>query len=165
MNIDDPAAPWNLYAIDRASAAAQTFRDVTLCRYGDKWLTYEEFCAVRDSAAAPGAAENPAQDAGVKGFAITENDWMGDEFDVEASIQEEYTDGEHRWTEYALRRSQYFRKRRTIGQSFNDWLLSELKAGSLRIVHFLLYTVSEDESGWGASLLIAERRILDCGQG
>ncbi len=152
MNIDDPAAPWNLYAIDRASASAQTVRDVTLCRYGDKWLTYEEFCAVRDSA---------AEYAGVKGFVITEYDWVGDEFDVEASIQAEYTDGEHRWNEYALRRSQYFRKRRTIGQTFNDWLLSELKAGSLRIVHFLCYTVSEDESGWGASLLIAERRILD----
>ena len=86
---------------------------------------------------------------------------MDDEFDVDASIQEEYTDGEHRWTEYALRRSQYFRKTRTIGQSFNDWLLSELKAGSLRIVHFLCYTVSEDESGWGAALIIAERRIVD----
>lgn len=160
MNIDDPAAPWNLYAIDRASALAQADRDVTLCRYGDKWLTYEELRAVRDSAAAPGAVGNAARDAGVKGFAIAEADWMGDEFDVEASIQEEYTDGENRWNEYALRRSQYFRKSRKIGQSFNDWLLSELKAGSLRVVHFLWYTVSEDESGWGASLLIAERRIL-----
>lgn len=161
MNIDDPAAQWNLYAIDRASAVAQTFRDVILCRYGDKWLTYEELCAVRDSAAAPGAVSDAAQDAGVKGFAITEVDWMGDRFNVEAWIQEEYTDGEHRWNEYALRRSQYFRKRRIIGQSFSDWLLAELKAGSLRIVHFLCYSVSEDESGWGASFLIAERRILD----
>lgn len=161
MNIDDPAAPWNLYAIDRASAQAQNSRNVTLCRYGDKWLTYEEFCVVRDSPPAPGAVGVAAQDASVKGFAISEDDWMGDEFDVEASIQEEYTDGENRWNEYALRRSQYFRKRRTIGQSFNDWLLSELKAGSLRIVHFLCYYVSEDESGWGAALLIAERRILD----
>lgn len=161
MNIDDPAAPWNLYAIARASAQAQADRDVTLCRYGDKWLAYEELCAVRDSAAAPVAVGSAVQDAGVKGFAISECDWMGDEFDVEASIQLEYTDGEHRWNEYALRRSQYFRKSRAIGQSFNDWLLSELKAGSLRVVHFLCYTVSEDESGWGAALLIAERRILD----
>ena len=80
---------------------------------------------------------------------------------VEASIDTEYTDGELRWNEYGLRRSQYLRKRRKIGETFDHWLRSALKGGSLRKVDFLTYgQIGEEDDGEHFFYLIAERRIV-----
>ena len=159
MNIDDPAAPWNRYPIDRASALDQTFVAVVLSRIGDRWVAYYR---QRESAIEEVVENSPAK-ARAEGF-ISDSlvEELGDDFEVEAEISTEYTDGEHRWNEYGLRRSEHFRKHRKIGETFDHWLKAALKAGSLRKVDFLEYRLPPDDEGQDdAVYVIAKRRIVD----
>jgi hypothetical protein len=160
MNVDDPAAPWNRYAIDRASAQAQTDRAVVLSRVKDTWLVYYTPNRPPNSKV---AAKMDVQETLEQDFiSDSVEELFGNDFEVEASIDTEYTDGELRWNEYGLRRSQYLRKRRKIGETFDHWLRSALKAGSLRKVDFLTYgQIGEEDDGEHFFYLIAERRIVD----
>lgn len=160
MNIDDPAAPWNRYPIDRTSALAQLGHAVVLSRMGDRWMVYytPRRPATKRSAANWAAQETLEQDF----ISESMQELLGSEFEVEAEIQTEYTDGELRWNEYGLRRSEYFRKRRKIGETFEHWLKSALKSGSLREVKFLTYGLPSDvDDDEPAFYLVAERRIVD----
>jgi hypothetical protein len=91
---------------------------------------------------------------------------LGSEFEEEASIDTEYTDGEILWNENGLRRSGYFRKRHKKGETFDLWLKSVLRAGSLRKLEFLTYGLPIDVDDDDHALYrIAERRIVDSGLG
>lgn len=156
MNIDNPAAPWNRYPIDRTSALAQLGRAVVLSRIRDRWMVY--YTATSESAASWAAHEAPDQDFISESMQAE----LGSGFEVEASVDNEYTDGELRWNEYGLRRSEYFRNRRKIGETFDHWLKSALRAVSLRKVEFLTYGLPSDvDDDDHAYYFIAERKIFD----
>ena len=160
MNIDDPAAPWNRYPIDRRSALAQLGRAVVFSRMGDRWMVYYTPGRPATAEAAANCAAQEALEQDFIGESVEAV--LGNDFEVEASIDTEYTDGELRWNEYGLRRSDYFRKRRKIGETFDHWLKSALRTGSLRKVEFLTYGLTSDvDDDDHAFYFIAERRIVD----